>query len=105
MRNAFARCYTASSMNLLLWGLTLGTIGKLILGVAVMRVHMRILEEHQIDMIVLKAIKREHLVTFVGIAFILLGYILEVVFYGGYTEFFECVGSTCTGIINAAFQI
>lgn len=92
-------------MNLLLWGLTLGTIGKLILGIAVMRVHMRILQEHKIDNIVLKAIKREHLVTLIGIALILVGYIFEIVFYGGYTEFFECTGNACEGAIRSAFGL
>lgn len=92
-------------MNLLLWGITLGTLGKLILGIAVLRVHIRIFEEHKIDGVVLKAIKREHLVTFIGLVFIILGYILEVMFYQGSTGFFDCVGAECSAVINASFGI
>ncbi len=92
-------------MNLLLWGITLGTIGKLILGIAVLRVHIRIFEEHKIDGVVLKAIKREHLVTIIGLIFIVLGYVLEVLFYQGSTQFFDCIGAECGAVINAAFQI
>lgn len=91
-------------MNLLLWGITLGTLGKLILGIAVLRVHIRIFEEHKIDGVVLKAIKREHLVTFIGLIFIILGYILEVMFYNGSTQFFDCLGAECGAVINAAFR-
>jgi hypothetical protein len=91
-------------MNLLLWGITLGTIGKLILGIAVLRVHIRIFQEHSIDGVVLRAIKREHIVTVIGLILIAVGYILEVMFYNGYTEFFTCIGSECAGIIEASFR-
>jgi hypothetical protein len=90
-------------MNLLLWGLTLGTLGKLILGIAVLRVHIRIFEEHSIDGVVLRAIKREHYVTIIGLALIVLGYIFEVLFYNGSTQFFDCIGGECAGLIQAAF--
>ena len=90
-------------MNLLLWGITLGTIGKLILGIAVLRVHIRIFQEHSIDGVVLKAIKREHYVTVIGLLFIVVGYVLEVFFYSGSTQFFSCLGSECASAINAVF--
>jgi hypothetical protein len=91
-------------MNLLLWGITLGTIGKLILGIAVLRVHIRIFQEHSIDGVVLRAIKREHIVTVLGLLLIVIGYVLEVFFYSGSTEFFECFGAECAGVIQSAFQ-
>lgn len=91
-------------MNLLLWGITLGTIGKLILGIAVLRVHIRIFEEHKIDGVVLRAIKREHIVTIIGLIFIILGYLLEVLFYQASTQFFSCIGEECAAAINAAFN-
>jgi hypothetical protein len=91
-------------MNLLLWGLTLGTIGKLILGIAVLRVHIRIFEEHKIDGVVLRAIKKEHYLTLLGLGLIILGFIFEVLFYNGSTRFFECVGAECAGLIESAFQ-
>ncbi len=92
-------------MNLLLWGITLGTIGKLILGIAVLRVHIRIFEEHKIDGVVLKAIKREHIVTVIGLIFIVLGYVLEVLFYHGSTQLFDCIGTECVAAIDSAFRI
>ena len=92
-------------MNLLLWGITFGTIGKLVLGVAVLRVHVRIFEEHSIDGVVLNAIRREQFVTMIGLFFIVLGYVLEIMFYNGSTSFFDCVGSQCAAAINAAFNI
>lgn len=91
-------------MSLLLWGLTLGTVGKLILGVAVLRVHVGILKKHTIDDTVLKAIKRERYVTLIGLVLIFIGYVCEVVFYGGSTQFFSCSGDECNAAVNAAFS-
>lgn len=68
-------------MDLLFWGLTLGVIGKLILGFAVLRVHARILHEHKIDADVLRTLKKEQIVTLVGLALILIGYVLEMIFF------------------------
>jgi len=91
-------------MNLLLMGLTIGTIGKIVLGFAVLRVHMGILHEHKIDGVVLKSIKRERYVTFVALFLIVTGYFLEVIFYGGSTEFFACSGEECNAAIQTAFS-
>lgn len=92
------------SMNLLLWGLTFGTVGKLILGIAVLRVHIWMFREHSIDGVVLRAIQREHILTIVGLTFIVLGYIFEVVFYNGSTEFLSCLGDECAALVHAAFS-
>jgi len=91
-------------MNLLLWGLTIGTIGKLILGIAVLRVHVGILKEHRIDGVVLKAIKREQLVTLFGLILIVVGFLLEVLFYSGSTHLLECTGSECASAVEAALS-
>lgn len=92
-------------MNLLLWGITLGTVGKLILGVAVLRVHVYILREHKIDDVVLRALKREQYVTFVGLLCIVFGFAFEILFYNGSTDFLTCTGDACTGLIRAAFGV
>jgi len=76
-------------MSLLFWGLTLGVIGKVLLGVAVMMVHWRIIKEHKIDKAVLTEMRKERNIAFLGIILILIGYILELVFYG-YTPFGDC---------------
>jgi len=91
-------------MNLLLLGLTIGTAGKIILGIGVLRVHMHILKEHKIDNVVLKSIRRERYVTFVGLLLILIGYILEVYFYSGSTNLLSCTGTGCAAAVGAAFS-
>ena len=66
-------------------GITLGTFGKLILGIAVLRVHAHIIREHKIDSDVISAMKRERYITIFGIFCILVGYILEMMFYANTT--------------------
>jgi hypothetical protein len=88
-------------MNLLLWGLTLGTIGKLVLGIALLRVHAYILKEHKIDNVVLAALRRERYFTALGLILIVLGYVLEVFFYNGSTNLLDCVGGACAGALSA----
>lgn len=72
-------------MGSLYLALTLGTIGKLILGIAVLRVHAYIIKEHKIDGVVLRAMKRERYITALGILLIVVGYVLEMLFYGSTT--------------------
>lgn len=72
-------------MESLYLALTLGTIGKLILGIAVLRVHAYIIKEHKIDGVVLRAMKRERYITAFGIALIVIGYVLEILFYASTT--------------------
>jgi hypothetical protein len=88
-------------MNILFWGLTIGTIGKIIVGLAVLRVHMKIFEERKIDSAVLKYIRVEHALTVLGIALIMLGYILEVAFYSG-ADLFTCASAECAGLLLGA---
>jgi hypothetical protein len=90
-------------MNILFWGITLGVLGKLILGLAVLRVHTHIREEKKIDNVVIQSIKREELLTIVGIFLIVVGYILEVSFYIG-LNFFSCFGTECSAALLNAIQ-
>ena len=69
-------------MALLFWGLTLGLIGKVTLGIAVMMVHFRIVKEHHIDKAVLTEMRRERNVAFLGIILMVIGWVLELFFYG-----------------------
>lgn len=92
-------------MNLLLWGITLGTVGKLILGIAVMRVHIRMFQEHSIDGVVLAAIRREHVLTILALCLIVIGYFFEIWFYKGSTNLLSCLGLECAGAIQAAFDL
>ncbi|MFM2374161.1 MAG: hypothetical protein RLZZ234_156 [Candidatus Parcubacteria bacterium] len=85
-------------MNLLFWGLTIGVIGKIILGGAVLLVHLKIFEEQRIDRAVLKSIHREHILTILGILLIIMGYIFEVAFYNG-VDLFRCQGPECAALL------
>ncbi len=87
-------------MNLLLWGLTIGTVGKLVLGIAVLRVHVYILREHKIDNVVLRALKREQYVTIFGLALIVIGFFLEILFYNGSTDLLSCLGEECVAAVG-----
>lgn len=91
-------------MNLLVWGITLSTVGKLVLGIAVLRVHRYIIREHKIDKVVIRALQREQVVTFLGLALIVIGFILEMFFYNGFMGFFGCTGMECAGLLQAAFS-
>lgn len=87
---------------MLLLGLTLGTLGKIILGVAVLRVHIIIMKEHKIDSAVLKLMKTERVVTIFGLLLIVLGYCIEVFFYAGSTDLLTCVGADCAAAVSGA---
>lgn len=90
-------------MSLLFWALTIGVIGKVLLAVGVLMAHTEIAHEHRIDAKVIQVIKVERVITIVGIALILIGYFLEVYFYG-YTPLLTCVGDNCAAALNAAFS-
>jgi len=82
-------------MNILILGLAIGTFGKILLGVAVLRVHLGILHEHKIDNVVLRSIKREQMITLFGLALILIGFFLELFFYLEATGSAWCSGAEC----------
>ena len=90
-------------MNLLMLGLTLGVIGKVVLVIAVLRVHSGIAHEHKIDGVVIRAMKKEKWITIIGLALIILGYVLEMVFYSG-TPLLNCIGPECAALLEAAFE-
>ena len=91
-------------MHILIWGIAIGTIGKLVIGLAVLRVHVYILREHKIDQVVLQALKREQYVTFVGLILIIIGFSLEMLFYYGPLQILSCTGNDCVAAVNATFM-
>lgn len=68
-------------MDILFWGLTFGIIGKVILAFTVISVHRKIVKEHKIDGKVLHEMIRERNLAFLGLVFMVIGYILEIIFY------------------------
>jgi uncharacterized membrane protein YidH (DUF202 family) len=90
-------------MNILFWGLTIGVIGKIMLAVGILIAHSGIVKEQKIDLAVLKGFKLEHTLTIIGIILIILGYFMEVYFYG-FTPFLTCSGAECSAAILNAFE-
>jgi uncharacterized membrane protein YidH (DUF202 family) len=89
-------------MNILFWGLTIGTIGKVLLAGGVIIAHSGILHEHRIDNEVLRRFRWEHSITVFGVILIIVGYFMEIYFYG-YTPFLTCTGEECSAAIIQAF--
>ena len=69
-------------MDILFWGLTIGIIGKLLIGISVINVHWHVIKERHIDKDVIWAMKRERWVALIGVLLMVVGYVLELVFYG-----------------------
>lgn len=88
-------------MNLLFWGITLGVLGKVLVVVAVLHMHHSLVKEHRIDRTVLFTYRQERVLTFIGLILIVLGYLLEVYFYGP-TELFNCEGNECSALLSGS---
>ncbi|MCA9359429.1 hypothetical protein H6781_02700 [Candidatus Nomurabacteria bacterium] len=86
-------------MNLLFWGLTVGTIGKAMLAVGVLIAHTELAHERKIDKLVLKSFRLEHSLTIAGLVLIVAGYGMEIYFYD-FVSMLTCFGSECA--LNAA---
>lgn len=90
-------------MNLLFWALTIGVIGKVLLAAGVLWAHTTLAEEHIVDAKVIKTFRIEHTLTIIGITLIIVGYFIELYFYG-FTPFKDCDIETCGAALNAAFS-
>lgn len=82
-------------MNILFWGLTFGVIGKIFIAIGILRVHFVMAKEQKIDAVVIRSFAVEKTLTFVGIAFLILGYVMELYFYSP-TPMLTCDGVECT---------
>jgi uncharacterized membrane protein YidH (DUF202 family) len=69
--------------NFLVLGLTLRTLGEVIIGLSIIRVHIRIMQEHKLDKKVYRSIHKEKFWAVVGVALIIVGYFLEVAHING----------------------
>ena len=72
-------------MNLLFWGLTLGVIGKGLLALGIIWVHITMATERSIDDEVVKAFRKETIITVIGFLLILVGYLIEIQAHGGFS--------------------
>jgi hypothetical protein len=83
-------------MNLLFWGLTVSTIGKVMLATGVLIAHSELAHEKRVDALVIESFKVERVLTVLGILFIVGGYFMEIFFYEFTTTLLTCHGDECT---------
>lgn len=81
-------------MNILFWGLTLSLFGKVLLAVGVLLAHAKLAEEHRIDLQVIRTIRIEFIITGIGLALIIFGYLLETYFFHA-ADLLTCYGIDC----------
>lgn len=89
-------------MSILFWALTIGVIGKVMLAAGVIMAHSSLAHEHQVDQVVIRTFQKEQIITLVGITLIIIGYFMEILFYG-YTPLLSCGLEECGAALNAAF--
>ena len=70
-----------STLDLLFFGITIGFIGKVLLGITVIRVHAHIVHERHIDKKVITAMRKEKVFALAGVLFMIIGYLLEIMHY------------------------
>ena len=58
---------------------TLSVIGKILVAYAAVKVHHRVMKEHQIDVQVFKSMRKEQKLAVFGIVFIFFGYLLDII--------------------------
>jgi len=90
-------------MHILFLGLTISVIGKVFLAIGVLWAHSEIAHEHRIDNKVLHSFRLERIITVVGLLLIVLGYGLEIYFYG-FTPFLQCIDENCTAAVMTGFS-
>lgn len=88
-------------MNLLFWGLTLSVIGKGMLALGIIWVHITMANERRIDAEVIKAFRKETVITIIGFALIVIGYLMEIYFYG-FTDMLTCSGAECAALLGGS---
>lgn len=81
-------------MDLFLIGITLSLLGKLCIAFAVLSAHSTIQHEHRIDKKVIHSFQREKIITLIGIALLIIGYLCEVQFFGGFEYLLSCDTTT-----------
>ena len=86
-------------MNLSFSGLTVGVVGKILLAAGVIIAHTELAHERKIDDEVLNSFKLELVLTIIGIILIVLGYLIEIYFYG-LTPLLTCDALECGAAVG-----
>jgi hypothetical protein len=61
-------------------GLTLRVTGEVMIGLTAIMVHRRVWKEHKIDPVVYREMQREQIIGFLGIALLIVGFLMQVLF-------------------------
>lgn len=92
-------------MNFLFVGMTLSLIGKSLLALGVVWVHITMANERSIDDLVVRSFRTELFITLFGFTLILAGYILEMTAFGAFDSVEVCQGIHCgAGALNALLK-
>lgn len=65
-------------MDMVFIGLTFAVAGKVLLGVAVVKVHSRVAKDRAIDDAVIRELQAEQSIAILGIVLIVAGYLLHI---------------------------
>ena len=65
-------------MSLIFWAITSDFVGKILIAITALLVHKRIKKAHKINKKVLKEMRFEQSIGFLGIILITLGYVLHL---------------------------
>lgn len=90
-------------MNLLFWGLTIGAVGKILVAIGILKVHHIMALERRIDAKVIRSFAFEKTLTYLGIVCIIIGYLMELYFYG-LTPMLTCHGVDCIQAASATLS-
>lgn len=88
-------------MSLLLWGMTLSVVGKGLLALGIIWVHITMATERSIDAEVIKSFRFEMIITIIGFLMIVAGYLIEVQALGGFGTMASCEGAECAAALGA----
>lgn len=91
-------------MNLLFIGMTMSLFGKILIALAVVMAHTELAHEHRVDARVIRSFHKEKILTLIGILMIVLGYVAEVYFFGGFSALISCTGASCAASLGELLQ-
>lgn len=89
-------------INIFFVALTLSLIGKVLLAFGVLMAHTQLAHEHRVDARVIKSFRLEKALTIIGVLLIIVGYVLEIHFFGGFGNFWTCGEADCQALLYGA---
>jgi len=90
-------------MNMLFIGATLALLGKVIVVLVVLHMHMTFVIEKKIDRKVILTYQQERTLTYIGLIFLIVGYFLEMVYFGFVPALNPCGEYACAALLIQTF--